>query len=276
MQIANTFSQQGITAVIGHWSTDISYFLSEVYEAQRVVMITPAASGTNMVLYEYDYVFRMTGHNHAYAEEMARHLLDGGMSRVSVVYSDDAFGRDFAVVLESVLSSHGIVVVDRITSITPASRGAILDRWRAFGSEAIIMGVAMGQIVEPIKLIRGAGNVLPILGADSFDRHDLHSVLSAHAYAVYRIGISHDSLCGDFLLAFREAYGHDPDIRAVTGYMAVTVLADAMNAMGTTDSEAIVEFLTNMQNHPTIMGPLSYNPYNSEFERIDFTIRVLN
>ncbi|MCL2399226.1 MAG: ABC transporter substrate-binding protein [Defluviitaleaceae bacterium] len=275
MQIANTFSEQGITAVIGHWSTDISTFLADVYEANGVVMMTPAASGTNLFESKYNYIYRMSANHYVFAKVMAEYLYDVGLSRVAVIYSDDEFGINFAAILEQELSRLGIIVVDRSIGITPASVGTIMERWRAFGCDGIIMATSMAHIIEPIKILQSAGNTLPIFGGDSFNRHDLPEILGEYANMVYSLTFALDALDPDFLEAFRTTYGHDPDIRAITGYMAVNLIADAIEAKGTTDSTAIAEFLSQLQNHPTIKGELSYNPETQEFEHLKVVVRRL-
>ena len=68
MQIANTFFEQGIAAVIGHWSTNICYFLTDIYEENKTVMLTLAATGMNLFENDYRYVYRMIANNQVFSE----------------------------------------------------------------------------------------------------------------------------------------------------------------------------------------------------------------
>jgi branched-chain amino acid transport system substrate-binding protein len=275
MQIANTFYEQGITAVVGHWSTNICYFLVDVYQENRVVMITPAATGTNLFEYYCHYVYRMSANHNVYAEAIATHISEAGLSRVAIFYSDDEYGTDFAALLERELSRHDVLVTDRVTGITQASIDTIMERWRAFGTDGVIIAALMPAMVEPIRLINSVNPNFPIFGADNFDRTNIYDILGHHTEAMYIATFSPCSLDGEFLEAFRATYGHDPDIRAVSGYAAVRLIADAMNATGTTDSAAIADFISTLDNHPSIFGPLTYNTSNQEFENFNIVVRGL-
>jgi branched-chain amino acid transport system substrate-binding protein len=274
-QIAALLYEQGITAVIGHWSTNICYFLVNVYEANQVVMLTPAATGTNLFDENSRYVFRMGANHNIYSEAIARHISEAGLSRVAIFFSDDEYGNDFSATLERALSRHGVLVVDRVTSITPASIGTVAERWNAFGTEAVIVAALMPGIVEPIQLIRRADLEIPIFGADNFERTDFPIRLEGYMDGLHIAAFNLAHICQDFMEAFRDAFGHDPDVRALSGYAAVRLIADAMEAKGTTDSRAIADFFSTLYRHPTIFGELSYNYTSQEFELFNVTIQRL-
>ncbi|MCL2576465.1 MAG: ABC transporter substrate-binding protein [Defluviitaleaceae bacterium] len=272
MQIANTMYEQGITAVVGHWSTNICYFVADVYQENRVVMITPAATGTNLFEYKSHYIFRMGSNHDIYAEAIARHMSEEGFSRAAIFHSDDEYGNDFALNIERALSKENIIVIDRITNISPASIDSIMARWNAFDCDGVVVAALMPGIIEPIQLIRGANRDIPIFGADNFYRTNFSSYFEGYMENIFKAAFDFDSLCGNFHEKFRETYGHDPDIRAISGYAAVRLIADAMEAAGTTDSTAIADFLSQLENHPTVFGKLSYNEISHEFENFNVGI----
>jgi branched-chain amino acid transport system substrate-binding protein len=272
MQIANTLYEQGITTVVGHWSTNVCYFLADVYQENRVVMITPAATGTNLFEYESHYIFRMGANHCIYAGAIARHMSEQNFSRVAIFYSDDEYGNDFALNIERALSQRNIMVIDRVTNISPASIDNIMARWGAFGCDAVVFAALMPEIIEPIQLIRGANREIPIFGSDNFDRRDFADSLEGYMENIFKAAFNLDELCGDFLETFRAAYGHEPDIRAIAGYATVRLIADAMEATGTTNSTAIADFLSQLENHSTVFGNLSYNEISHEFEHFNVGI----
>jgi len=276
MQIANTFIEQGITAVIGHWSTNICYFLEDIYEANNVVMITPAATGSILFEYDYQYIFRMIANVRIFAEAIAGYMSKTGLRRTAIFYSDDEYGADFSAVLEDELSKRNITVIDRVTNITQINISFIIDRWRAFGCDSVIIAAASQDMIEPIQLIYEANGNLPFLGADDFDRTTLADSLGSSANALYMASKPFERLDSVFLSAFRAAYGHDPNIQAITGYMSVYMLKDAMEAVGSTDSTLIAGYLSSIENHDTILGPMTYNSDTQEFDGHVVAVRKLS
>jgi ABC-type branched-subunit amino acid transport system substrate-binding protein len=266
MQIANTFFEQGITAVIGHYSTNISYFVKDLYEENKVVMLTPTATGTNLFERESNYVYRIIADNRELAASIAAYMAETGLSRIAIYFSNDVFGYDFSFVLEDEMSKRGIVVIDRVSSVTPASIGAIMNRWRAFGCDGVVMAATSPRIIEPAQLINMANPNLPIFGADTLQKLSFLNATRNFNDAVYVTLYPIDEIAPDFLEAFLSVYGHGPGIYAISGYAAVNLLADAMNSIGSTDSAAIAGFLSNLKDYEAIVGTLTYNPKTREFD----------
>jgi branched-chain amino acid transport system substrate-binding protein len=266
MQIANTFSEQGITAVIGHFSTNISYFVKDLYEKNGVIMLTPNSTGTNLFEREYNYVFRMCPDNRLFSAIIADYMAENGLSRIALYYSNDEYGGDFSFVLEKEMAKRGIIVIDRVSSITPASIGAIMDRWRAFGCDGVVLAAMSPRIIEPAQLIRMANPYLPIFGADNLQRASFINAMESYSDSIFVASYSYNELALDFLESFNAIHGHAPGIRAMTGYASVNLLADAINAVGTIDSAAIAGFLSGLKDYESVVGTLSYNPKTLEFD----------
>lgn len=266
MQIAQTFYEQGITAVIGHWSTNVCYFVEDVYERNKVVMLTPDATGLNIFENEYKYIYRMIPNNRDFSKTVASYMDERSFKRVAIYFSDDEYGRNFADIIENELVKHRIKVVDRVTGITSANVESVLARWNAFGCDGIFMACTFPDYMEPIRLIRDSHNQIPIFGADNFERATFSTILGRSTEGIYKTVYRNEDLDQEFLSAFRARFGHEPDIQAITGYECVYLLKDAMEASGTTDSTAIAEYLSSLKGYRTISGVRTYNPDTQEFE----------
>jgi branched-chain amino acid transport system substrate-binding protein len=275
MQIANTFFEQGITSVIGHHSTNISYFVKDLYEENRVIMLTPVATGINLFERETNYIFRIISNNGEIAAVLANHMVEAGLSRIAIYFSNDVFGLDFSFVLEDEMSKRGIIVIDRVSSITPASIDTIMDRWRAFGCDGVVLASDSPRVIEPAQLINKANPNLPIFGGDTLHALPFINAVKDFVDSVYITLYPTSESSPDFQENFRSIYGHDPCIYAVTGYTAVYLLADAMNAVGSTDSTAIAGFLSMLKDYESIVGTLTYNPETREFDGYNLKVSSL-
>jgi branched-chain amino acid transport system substrate-binding protein len=275
MGIAEAFYNQGITAVIGHWSTNVCYFVEDTYEENEIVMLTPNATGVNIFEYDYQYIYRMTASNQIFAKTIAEYMEKDGLRRIAIYYSDDEYGNDFSAVLETELAKCGIDVIDRITGLTPANIKTVMNRWEAFGCDGVIMAALSPEIIEPIRLIHDADNRLPIFGADNFDRISFRETLGSYAGSLYRTSFWLDGLNSEFLAAFRTAYGHDPDIHSIEGYDSVYLLKDAIEAIETMDGAAIAKYLSELKDYRAVSGTLSYNTETQEFEGFNLAVQEL-
>ncbi len=269
MQIAETLYEAGVTAVVGHWSTNVCYFVEDMYEENRVVMLTPVASGMNLFEYEYDYVFRMIASNQVFADALAHHALEKGYKRAAILYDDDDYGVDFAAVMESELARHDIEVVDRVSGVTSSNLKTISERWRAFGCDSLFVASEVPGCVDSLRLIRSEFGTLPVLGADNFARADFLKLMEGVDNDLYMASYNPADDDPEYV-AFKErfvgAYGHEPDLYAVSGYEAVCLLKDAIEAAGTVEADAIAGHISTLQDYRAASGIYTYNEDTNELE----------
>jgi branched-chain amino acid transport system substrate-binding protein len=264
-QIAETFSESGITAVVGHWSSDVCYYVEDIYEERKIVMITPSAVSQALFEFDYRYIYRMIVNNGLYAEALAEYAEERGIGNWAIYYSEDTYGTDLARIVEQELLRRQIPVVDRVTSVSPANVADILRRWRAFGCEGLLLASSFPDIFDPVKLIRDAGAAFPVF-SEAFNYTGFEQVMADYLADYYVIVYDTDAMDPAFLTAFRGAYGRNPDTYEVAGYEAVRLLADAMNAEGSVESDAIVRYIRGLRGYPSVMGHISYNPVTGEFD----------
>jgi len=276
MQIADAFHEQGITAVIGHWTTNVSYFVSAVYEKNRVVMVTPTATGMNLLEYYNNYVFRMFANHEVMSHALADHSADHNHRHVAIFFDDNEYGRDFATAMEIQLSRHNIAVVDRVSSITSFNIADISARWSAFGVDAVYIASSVENFVQPIKLIRDSNPDIPILSGDNFVgssfNYQLEDYMDNIFIATYDIAL----LDRDFLKKFYEAYGQSPDIRAVAAYDSVQLLASAMEVVGSIDASAIAAYISSISGYNAVSGALTFDRNSGEFEGFRVIVHEIN
>jgi branched-chain amino acid transport system substrate-binding protein len=263
--IAETFSDAGITAVVGHWSSEVCYYVEDIYEERRIVMMTPSATSLALFEWDYQYIYRSIVNNQIYAETLADYVESQGFRRPAIYYAEDTYGIDVARMVERELTKRRIPVVDRVASITPANVENILRRWRAFGCDSLVLASSIQYVAEPIQIMRDAGCLLPFF-SETFNNANFQAVMTDYMENLYGIMYSREDMDPAFLADFRAVYERTPDSYEVAGYDAVRLLADAMNAEGSITSAAIVHYLRSLSDYPSMMGRISYNAATHEFE----------
>jgi branched-chain amino acid transport system substrate-binding protein len=270
--IAETFSSSGITAVVGHWNSDVCYYVEDIYEERQIVMITPAATSIALFEQDYQYIYRIVANDQVYARALADFMEAEGIRRPAIFFTEDTYGKDLAWMVERELMKRYIPVVDRVTSVTAANVGELLRRWRAFGCDGLVLASSIMYVIEPIQRIRGAGVSMPFF-SETFNIVDFHSLVGNYMENLFGIVYSLEDMDATFLADFNAAYGRVPDSYEVAGYEAVRLLANAMNAEGSTASAAIIRYLQNLRDYPSVMGAISYDAATHEFEGLRMRVK---
>jgi branched-chain amino acid transport system substrate-binding protein len=276
MQIAQTFCDQGITAVRGHWSTNVSYYAQDIYEQNRVVMFNPRSTGMILFQEKYNYVFRTTGSNQVFAHAVALDMAQKGFDNIAIFYSEDVFGIDLAKIFEKELNAQGIRVIDRVTSITLFNIELLLNRWNAFDCDAVIIASSYPEYVEPVKILRRSGSMLPIFGGDTLEQLSPGDLPGESYYEhLYVATLNKNDIDPGFLESFRAEYGHNPDAVAVDVYESITLLKDIMDAVKSIDSAAIAGYMSNLKDYKTVSGVRTYNSETQELDGYNVHIAPL-
>ena len=275
MQIAETFKEHGTTLVLGHWSTNVCYFVIDVYEKNEVVMLTPAASGMNLFDYEYDYIFRMCANNQVLSRALANFSAKTGHRRIAIFYDDDEYGLDFATAMESELNKLNIDVVDRVSSITVSNIRNLLARWNAFGCDGIYIASSIENYVEPIKILRQIDKDIPIFGADNFGHKNFLEVMSDYTDNVYIASYDIENINSEFYDLFVATYGHAPDTSAISGFESLYLLKVAVETTGSIAASEIATYLSSLKDFPVLSGVLSYNATTQEFDGYNVVVRKI-
>jgi branched-chain amino acid transport system substrate-binding protein len=266
MQIAETFHSAGITAVVGHWSSDICYYVEDIYEERGMVLVAPDAN--SRIIYERDYwnIFRIAPDDTLYARTMAQYAHERGFRSLAVYYAETIYGSSMALALERELARQGIVVADRITGISSVSVAETIRRWRAFGCDGVIIAAGIAETKAPVQALQQAGSLFPVFLTSSFQRQTFNNLVGDHTENVYVFRYDNNFLASRFAERYREAWEEDPTIYEISGYAAVRLLADAITACQTLEGNVLAAWLRNIHQYPSTAGVISYNMQTHEFD----------
>lgn len=290
LQKAHTFKEEGITAVIGHWSTNVSYVTEEIYEENQIVMISPSATGMSLLEEDYRYIFRMIANNEVFSKTLAEYIRDSGAGtydraeslphmrsaeNVAISYSDDTYGRNFANILEQELAACGITVVDRISNLSEANAGSVSERLTALNCEGIILAKTPPEIKEDIRIIRTFEKDYELFAAENLARSSYRDGLDGVTTGIHVATYATAELDQEFLTAFFAACTEQPDIYAIAGYDALHLLAQAMEAAGSAEGPAISEYIRTLEYYDGACGRLEFNGETGEFEGYQITVETI-
>jgi branched-chain amino acid transport system substrate-binding protein len=276
MQIAETFHDMGITAVIGHWSSDVCYYVEDIYEERGIVMMTPGANSRVVFEQEFQNIFRIIPDDSVYAQAMAEYAVLQGFRNIAIYYSENTYGSSMAMAMEHELAQRGIMVLDRVSSISPVNADTVMRRWRAFGCDGVIVAADVSVTMDALTQIKNAGVMAPVfLTSSGFQRRSFEKTMAGYIDRVYMFEYASGLEDSDFVKNYVETWNEYPSISEIAAYAAVHLLVRAMNTCRTLDSRYISAWLKNINRYPTITGILSYNAQTQEFDGQHLQIKEL-
>jgi ABC-type branched-subunit amino acid transport system substrate-binding protein len=175
-------------------------------------------------------------------DKMVSALVTIGVTRIGVLYQDDALGKEALAGVERTLKAHklGIAATASYPRNT-AAVGAAVDKLLGADVQAIFLGATAEPAAQFVKQYRARGGGAQLLGLSSIDPGILLKVAGIDAVRGYSLalvmpnpGKAVNPVIREFNRARAVVGAKDvePSFRAVEGFVAAKVLAEAMRRAG--------------------------------------------
>jgi branched-chain amino acid transport system substrate-binding protein len=227
---------QSVVGVVGHPESGSTLDAAAIYEdserdgARAVVAISPTATSPALTG-RSEWVFRVCPTDIAASAAAARFALDTlGARRASIIYRNDAYGKDWTRAFSSVFRAGGGAVLQR----EPYLAG--ITEWDAYaayiarqGPDVILFPGSAEDAELAIRALRAAGVRAPLLGGDAIAT--LQAKPEEFAGVRYAAFFQPDAVTSDagraFVQAYRTKYGELPDQRAALAFDAAMIIGRA-------------------------------------------------
>ncbi len=255
---------EGVHAIIGPFSSTAAIAVAEqVAGPAGVVMISPSATSPGLTTAaDDDFLFRTTLSDAAQGMELARLVTEAGISKVGVLYLDDAYGQGLleaftgafgaANVTASPIRDQAISYMDELQQIAGNGEGALLAFAYPTQAQVFVREALDGQLFERFFFADGlrSSHLLGIFG----DRLDGAIGTTPGPAAEHASRTAWEA-------AYREEYGDLPDVAYIdASYDATIAIALAAAYANSNDSTAIRDALRAIAAPPGnvyIAGPES-------------------
>ncbi len=190
-----------------------------------------------------------------------------GYRRVAVLYGDDdAFTKAGYDVFSKALADAGVEVVATETfKKGDTDFSAQLTKIRGLNPDAIVLSALVEEAAGIMTQARQLGipPSVPFIGGNGFNSPKLAQLAGSAAEGAISGAawfISDDTPGNaDFVKAYRDQYGADPDQFAAQAYTGVYLLATAMKNANSSDPRAIRDALAQLKDVPTVLGSFSFD-----------------
>ncbi|MGM0379456.1 MAG: ABC transporter substrate-binding protein [Bacillota bacterium] len=280
--IAQRFAENPeITAVIGHWNSDVTIPVSTIYENSQLLLLSPIVANNKLIDRNYDYIIQNIPSDGAVGQKMALYAKNKGYENIAIYYDDNSYGKGLANAFEKASIKNGIKIVDRVSNFkNKLEFDNSLAKWKAFDYDAVFVADSMPGAGEFIKMLRKENNNIPILGGDGLDLSgfikDLGSASEGVTMPTFLNPVHKREELQAFKEKFTKEYKKDTDIWAIQGYESIYLLAYAIEKGGSSTSVDISHFLKNMKSFNGVLSDISFRENGSIKGRKIFIKTVKN
>ncbi len=231
--------------------------------------VTVDASGVK------EYAFRICYNDSYQGTAMANFALNEKAAKSVVIIKDSSsdYGKGLAESFTATYTANGGTIVTEEAYVKgDTDFNAILTKIKDMEFDAIFIPGYYNEAGLIIKQARALGISVPILGADGFDSPSLLELAGAEAlsdvyFSNHYSSLDEDPIVVDFIAAFNEKYGQDPDAFNALGYDLAKFACDAIGRTSDVTGEAVKDALASTTDFTGVTGSFSvdenHNPVKS-------------
>jgi branched-chain amino acid transport system substrate-binding protein len=227
-------SNPDVVGVVGHSTTGASITASVKYEQEKLVMVSPSATGSNLTEEGKKSVHRICARDDQQGSKAAIYAKNQlGVKTAYVIHDKQAYGQGLADEVKKQFEKDGVQVVG-YEGITAGEKdySAVINQVIAANPDMIYFGGYYAEAGILVKQAREKGYKGVFMGGDGFDSADLLKIAGPAAD-----GVVFTSTVGDlsateegkkWISDFEQATGNKVGIFTSFGYDAMNVLLNGL------------------------------------------------
>lgn len=272
IRIADTLrNNPAVVGVVGHPESGTTLIAigqyADVRNGGRNAVVAVSPTGTSPGLSGASpWLFRVCPSDVQTARTVAQFVLDSlGAKRASVIYRNDAYGRDWGKAFTETYEAGSGNIVQR----DPYLAGVTL--WDAYAAylkklnpDVLLFPGSTEDAVAALRAMRAVGVNIPLIGGDATSGLEANAAEFPNArytaFFLARRATSPEAKA--FIEAYRKAYNEDPDQRAALAYDAAMLIGRAAIEVGP-DRVKIRDYIASIGNGRPAMngvaGPIKFD-----------------
>ena len=257
--------QDGVAMVVGGVSSTVALAIAPICESNRVILLSPSASTPDLTG-AGEYVFRNWPSDIIEGTAMAKFAKDLGLEKIVVFALDNEFGSG----LEAVFSEH-FVGKSKYRELLKSYRfedgqtefTTMVEEVRELAPDGVYIVAYDQGTSELIKQLRTAGVESVIMATSSVTDDVIRLAGEQVQNLVFPRPIfeteSANLAVAEFVAAYREKYGEDPDIYAAHAYDALKLLVEAMTKGDSSHPDDLKSSLLGIRNYEGAAGKTDFD-----------------
>lgn len=245
-------SDDKVSVLVGPAVTANVIAESQVATDNKVPIIAPDATSPDVTVENgkvKPFVFRSCFIDPQQGTVMAKFASENLKAKTAVIYVDNStdYSKSLGKVFkEKFEAAGGKVLMEEAFLAKDQDFKATLTKLKTANADVIFVPAYYEEVGKIVKQARELGITCPILGTDGWDDSKVTDIAGADALNNTYFSTHYsdkDESVKPFVEAFKNKYGHMPNVFAALGYDAGKMLADAIKRAGSGDPEKIQKAL---------------------------------
>lgn len=259
-------NQDGVNAIVGPLTSKVAIAVSEVAQANKVLMITGTGTAPEVTVdggQRKDYVFRacfIDPFQGTMMAKFARQTL--GAEKAAVVYDlSNDYSKGLAEYFKAAFEEHGgQVVAYESYGKDDVDFSGILTKVAAAQPEVLYIPDYYNKVNLIAAQTRDRGIQATLLGGDGWDSAELDTTVTEGGYFTNHYSPDDQRPeVQEWVSKYKAKYGQVPDALATLAYDATRLLVQATIDAGTNDPTAIRDAMAQIKDFPGVTGSLSFD-----------------
>lgn len=245
-------SDDKVKVVVGPAVTANVIAESQVATDDKIPVVAPDATSPEVTVENGQvkpYIFRSCFIDPQQGTVMAKFATENLKAKTAVIYVDNStdYSKSLGKVFKEKFEAAGGKVLDQQAFVAKDQDfKATLTTLKAANADVIFVPAYYEEVGKIVKQARELGITCPILGTDGWDDSKVADIAGVDAlnntFFSTHYSDKDDSVKG-FVEAFKQEYGHMPNVFAALGYDAGKMIVDAIKRAGSDDPEKIRQAL---------------------------------
>ena len=261
---ANRVVNEGISFVVGHVCSGATIAAADVYDAEGVVMVTPAATAPALTDGKnYEFIFRTIGRDDQQGPVAAQYIVDKlKPSKVAVIHDKQSYGQGIASSVRDALTKAGVAVpyFEGINA-GDSDYSSVITTLRTQGVDVVYFGGYHPEMGLLLRQAREQGLKAIFMGPEGVGNSDINAIAGDAAEGMQLTlpaNFADNPENADIAKAFTDK-GRDPSgAFQMTAYAAVQTIAGGIAGAKSSDPEKVAEYL-HANAVDTTIGKASWN-----------------
>jgi branched-chain amino acid transport system substrate-binding protein len=261
--VAHNLVDDGVVAVLGHLNSNCTIPASIVYDAAKIIQITPGSTNPKYTEQGFPYAFRICGRDDQQGPVAAKFMHDQlKLNKIAILHNKTAYGEGLATEVKKTFESlGGQVTMFQGIGKDESDFSANISVIQGSGAEGFFWGGMYDQGGPLLVKMRQTGVNIPFVTGDGCFAKPFIDTIGANVANVY-LSFGKDyhgnPASQAFLKSYNDKYHEDVGAYSVYGYDAANVLLTAIQQAGTTDAEKVAVVMKS-RSFDTILGKVEFD-----------------
>jgi branched-chain amino acid transport system substrate-binding protein len=260
--LARKLVSDGVALVVGHWCSHASIPASKVYEKAKILMINPGSASAKLTEEGGPNVFRVYGRDDRQGVMVADYLAEHWAGKAIAILDDGTtWGAGVTSGVRRRLHERDVTVaVDE--TITPGEDeySALVSKMQAAGVEVLFLGGYHREAGLIFRQAHDRGYELRLLANSAMTLEDFPMIAGPELEGTVMVAMTDTRgrpEAADVVAQF-HAQGYEPQGTTLYVYAAVQVWAQAVEAAGSLDLDAVAAIMHSRQ-FDTVLGTIGFD-----------------